>query len=641
MDKPPCTSNDFDVIELGSSDDERLEGYRQSNGGPLGFASFLKEECATSQTKTLLNLVDASYELVDPSPNIHELFVTFDHQFFWGTLNSNACIVEWSKTMTSCAGLCRFSVGNRLCSIRLSEPLLKLRPRRDLVETLLHEMIHAYQFVTNGIQDRDGHGPDFQSHMHRINKLAGTSITVYHSFHAEVAHYKQHWWRCTGPCKDRPPFFGWVKRAMNRAPSANDLWWATHQASCSGKFVKVKEPEKKEKATKINVKKSPTNRKRSSETETTQPKIDIFFPGKGYVLGNEAVTTSAFMEEERRGPSNSQSTSTVDGETEKPVAKRKRRTKEEIEQEKLNKEVNKVCRQIQSAKNTKCEQYLFCHFSSKILCLNDNLAVELEKRFEERGITEQIVYDKSHNNLMQVFWLKKRLEAFLEDGKLHKNERMELQNVFCCVLSGETYSVLVKSRGNSMMDYLDEQMATVRQKISGDPQLTVVVFGTHHVRENTVSSLIFEAFEKHRIQFRFVSDAFDFSFLIAQYHRALAKMEKKAEKQILVEQSDLSNGTHFVAEKGIADGPSMVSDWWEKMLEHLHRMSEEQKRAIMEAHPNPYKLMEWLLEPDNTAGQAMFALSEIQMESGRRLGPVLAQKIYKMLTSRTGTESTE
>uniref|UniRef100_A0A183CPY2 Crossover junction endonuclease MUS81 n=1 Tax=Globodera pallida TaxID=36090 RepID=A0A183CPY2_GLOPA len=480
-------------------------------------------------------------------------------------------------------------------------------------------------------------------------------------------------WRCTGPCKDRQPFFGWVKRAMNRAPSANDLWWTTHQASCSGEFVKVKEPEKKKR------------QRKQTGTEATQPKIGIFFPGKGYVLGNEAVTTSAFMEEERRnerpeGPSNSQSTSTVDNEAEKPVAtKRKRRTKEEIEQEKLNKEVNKVCRQIQSAKNTKCEQYLFCHFSSKILCLNDNLAEELGKRFEERGITEQIVYDKSHNNLMQVFWLKKRLEAFLEDGKLHKSERMELQNVFCCVLSGETYSVLVKSRGNSMMDYLDEQMAAVRQKISGDPQLTVVVFGTHHVRENTVSSLIFEAFEKHRIQFRFVSDAFDFSFLIAQYHRALAKVEKKAEKQIAVEQSDSTNGTHFVsekgiadgpsmvsealakvekkaekqiasdstngthfvAEKGIADGPSMVSDWWEKMLEHLHRMSEEQKRAIMEAHPNPYKLMEWLLEPENTAGQAMFALSEIQMESGRRLGPVLAQKIYKMLTSRTGTESTE
>ncbi len=43
--------------------------------------------------------------------------------------------------------------------IRLSVPLLKLRPRKDLVETLLHEMIHAYLFVTDGDDDHDGHGP--------------------------------------------------------------------------------------------------------------------------------------------------------------------------------------------------------------------------------------------------------------------------------------------------------------------------------------------------------------------------------------------------------------------------------------------------------------------------------------------------
>lgn len=44
--------------------------------------------------------------------------------------------------------------------------------------------------------------------------------------------------------------------------------------------------------------------------------------------------------------------------------------------------------------------------------------------------------------------------------------------------------------------------------------------------------MVFEAFEKHRIQFHFVANAVDFSFLIVQFHRALAKMEKKAEKQV-------------------------------------------------------------------------------------------------------------
>ena len=84
------------------------------------------------------------------------------------------------------------------CS-RLSEPLLKLRPRSDLVNTLLvrcgccglalhavvmtppllqHEMIHAYLFLTQRDRDRDGHGPSFKAHMKRINeKGAATAFS--------------------------------------------------------------------------------------------------------------------------------------------------------------------------------------------------------------------------------------------------------------------------------------------------------------------------------------------------------------------------------------------------------------------------------------------------------------------------------
>jgi hypothetical protein len=42
--------------------------------------------------------------------------------------------------------------------IRLSEPLLKYRPRIDLVQTLLHEMIHAYLYLTRNFKDRGEHG---------------------------------------------------------------------------------------------------------------------------------------------------------------------------------------------------------------------------------------------------------------------------------------------------------------------------------------------------------------------------------------------------------------------------------------------------------------------------------------------------
>ncbi|XP_043661189.1 DNA-dependent metalloprotease SPRTN [Drosophila teissieri] len=191
-----------------------------------------------------MNLVHPQWELVDPTPDIFSMFVRFDEKFFQQRLGAVA--LEWSKKMYSCAGIC-YQRGNRFVkevTIRLSEPLLKLRPRKDLVETLLHEMIHAYCFVLNIREGNGGHGPNFKRIMGTINKVAGTNITVYHSFHDEVAAYRTHIWRCTGICQQRTPFLGYVKRTSNRAPGPNDQWWEKHQRDCGGTFMKVGEPSK-------------------------------------------------------------------------------------------------------------------------------------------------------------------------------------------------------------------------------------------------------------------------------------------------------------------------------------------------------------------------------------------------------------
>lgn len=183
-------------------------------------------------------LTDPQWDLIDPCPDIRAMFVEFNKKYFWNSLGS--CLVEWSKRMTICAGIFYLREGG---IIRLSEPLLKYRPRKDLVETLLHEMIHAYLYITRNFKDRGEHGDEFKSHMNRINKLANTKITVYHSFHDEVNHCRQHVWRCTGVCRTMPPFYGYVKRSMNRAPGKNDTWWSSHQAKCNGHFEKISEPE--------------------------------------------------------------------------------------------------------------------------------------------------------------------------------------------------------------------------------------------------------------------------------------------------------------------------------------------------------------------------------------------------------------
>ncbi|XP_075351986.1 DNA-dependent metalloprotease SPRTN [Mycteria americana] len=233
-----------------------------------------------------LSVVDEAWELLDPSPDVHGLFVQFNETLFWGRLA--AVEVSWSPRMTLCAGVCRYEGKGGMCSIRLSEPLLKLRPRKDLVETLLHEMIHALLFVTNNDKDRESHGPEFRKHMHRINRLTGANVTIYHTFHDEVDLYRQHWWRCNGPCQNRKPYFGYVKRSMNRAPSARDFWWAEHQETCGGTFTKVKEPEnfsKKSKETTQPAKLPNSELTNKGKTQMRGTQDLMPFSGKGYRLG--------------------------------------------------------------------------------------------------------------------------------------------------------------------------------------------------------------------------------------------------------------------------------------------------------------------------------------------------------------------
>lgn len=193
------------------------------------------------------DIVSERLELADPNPDIWDLFRQFDTQFFEDTLQRNCVELSWSPRMTQTAGLCAWNPRSKFCSIRLSLPLLQLRSRRDLVETLIHEMIHGYLFVTHQDDNHESHGDKFHFHMFRINQMTGTRISVYHTFHDEVRNYQNHVWKCDGPCQNRRPFFGLVKRAMNRKPGPNDTWWKQHQDTCCGTFHKIAEPDPKNK----------------------------------------------------------------------------------------------------------------------------------------------------------------------------------------------------------------------------------------------------------------------------------------------------------------------------------------------------------------------------------------------------------
>lgn len=125
--------------------------------------------------------------------------------------------------------------------------------RLSLLMALTHS---AYLFLSKGLRDHDAHGPNFcemmevcfeqsEIYLQRINSIAGTSISIYHTFHDEVDTYRVHVWQCSGPCRGQPPYFGLVKRSMNRAPGPRDPWWPAHAARCGGTYTKIAGPEPK------------------------------------------------------------------------------------------------------------------------------------------------------------------------------------------------------------------------------------------------------------------------------------------------------------------------------------------------------------------------------------------------------------
>ncbi|KAK4494613.1 hypothetical protein PRZ48_013969 [Zasmidium cellare] len=189
----------------------------------------------------------------DPFIDIHELFGLYNTLYFRSLLVPRV-EVSWSSRLTLCAGICELvrdpANNNKYTRIRLklSEALLKYRPRSDVVDTLIHEAIHAYFFITTSWRhsrgdDGTGHGDGFLLLADAINDHGGYNISVYHTFHDEVDSYRTHIWQCDGPCKAKAPFFGLVKRSMNRPPGRSDSWWKQHQDECGGKFEKIAEPE--------------------------------------------------------------------------------------------------------------------------------------------------------------------------------------------------------------------------------------------------------------------------------------------------------------------------------------------------------------------------------------------------------------
>ena len=181
----------------------------------------------------------------EESFNIYEYFEIYNQIYFENLLGS--ITLSWSSRMTSCAGV--FSVYKGIPTIRLSECLLKYRNLNEVRETLLHEMIHAYCYIKkyDMSDDLSGHGKYFKNKMIEINNETGLNITIYHNFINEVNYYTKYIWRCNGICRFKKPYFGFVKRQINRPPQKADKWFEKHKKECGGTFIRISPSEDDEK----------------------------------------------------------------------------------------------------------------------------------------------------------------------------------------------------------------------------------------------------------------------------------------------------------------------------------------------------------------------------------------------------------
>ncbi|VDM78505.1 unnamed protein product [Strongylus vulgaris] len=193
--------------------------------------------------------------------------------------------------------------------------------------------------------------------------------------------------------------------------------------------------------------------------------------------------------------------------------------------------------------------------------------------------------------------------------------KLALQHVFAVVLSADSFKELVKSK--SLEDFVTCQKLSYSLP---NPTLIIIIFGK---QSRNLFDLSISLFDYYRTQLNYVNNAKEFATYLAQISRALAKLEKPSGKQdrLIVD-----------VEKGVKDAApeELIRDWWNKMLAVIARMHDAHRRAIIAAYPNPIVASKRFAEMGYA--RAVKELTELRSESGRRLGPVMAHRLFMILT---------
>lgn len=87
------SSNRFEDDDLGQSSKKRK--VDAAGGGGSDIVPYWKP---AAQPERPLSIVDESWEMLDPSPDVRAMFLEFNDMFFWGKLSGVE--VKWSPRMT-------------------------------------------------------------------------------------------------------------------------------------------------------------------------------------------------------------------------------------------------------------------------------------------------------------------------------------------------------------------------------------------------------------------------------------------------------------------------------------------------------------------------------------------------------------
>ncbi len=163
------------------------------------------------------------------------LYLQLNREYFQNSLLEKGVprvSVRWSDgRMRTTAGMYKTKTnffGVKTSEIILSKPVLEFLPKKALMSTLCHEMIHAW--VDLVLKVDESHGSNFQKRMAEINSFQSDfQVTVRHSFPLTKKIPK---WVATCPsCKRRFPYRRIVKGAACRN-CCNDFFGGRWDKKC-------------------------------------------------------------------------------------------------------------------------------------------------------------------------------------------------------------------------------------------------------------------------------------------------------------------------------------------------------------------------------------------------------------------------